>query len=437
MIPGPDGYRRSRWVVVRNTAAQLKDTTLKTWYDWIPPGIAGRWKESEKTFFLEYGDVKAEILFRPLDSAEDVQRVLSLELTGAWINESREIPQEIVDAIQGRLRRYPSYNKDKYWSGLIADTNPPEMDSYWYKVLEGVPIDDEDENSIVNCSSFHQPSGLSADAENTENLHPDYYSDLAKGRVKEWVDTYVHGMYSPSLSGSPVYRKSFKMDKHINPGGWEVDFSLPVIVGMDFGRTPAAVFKQVTPDGRIRTFHEIVTFDMGLKTFIMRHMRPFCNNKLRGLPLIIIGDPSGIKRDDTGEMSCIKLLKKEFPREAGHTVKPAHTNDPDARIRATEETLIHYPDGEPMHLIDECCKWLIEGMRSKYRYQNQKDKDFGHKEKPEKNKWSHTVEANQYADLYIMGGKYHPADHLRVDVRGFNPFNEQRYSVTRVPVAGY
>jgi len=437
MLPGPDGLRRSRWVIVRNTAAQLKDTTFKTWSEWVPAGPAGKWKESEKTFYLEFGDVRAEILFRPLDSAEDVQRVLSLELTGAWVNEAREIPKEIVSALQGRLRRYPSYDKDKYWSGLIADTNPPEIDSYWFKVFEGAPIDEDDPDSVVVCDAFQQPSGLSPDAENIENLHPSYYQDLAKGETKEWVDTYVHGMYSPSLSGTPVYRKTFKMDKHISSVTLEVNGMLPVIIGMDFGRTPAAVLKQMTPDGRIRTFAEVVTFGMGLENFIIRHLRPVLRNRCPGLPYIIIGDPSGVSKDDTGELNCFKVLKRFFPRDEGHIVKPAHTNDPDARIRATEKTFIHYPDGEPMHLIDPSCKWLIEAYRSKYRYQNQKHKEMGHRDKPDKNNWSHVAEAGQYGDLFLMGGKYDASEYMIVDQVGFNPLSSAVFQRREVPVAGY
>jgi hypothetical protein len=436
---GPDGFRRSRWVVVRNTAAQLKDTTFKTWCDWVPVGVAGRWKESDKTFFLEFGDVRAEILFRPLDSAEDVQRVLSLELTGAWINEAREIPKEIVDALMGRLRRYPSAANGGFsWSGLIADTNPPEIDSYWFKVFEGIPIDEDDENSIVICDAHKQPSGLSPDAENTENLHPDYYTDLSKGKIKEWVDTYVHGMYSPSLSGTPVYRKSFRMEKHISPVTLEVNGALPVIIGMDFGRTPAAVLKQMTPDGRIRTLAESVAFGMGLENFITRQLRPLLRNRCPGLPYVIIGDPSGVAKDDTGELNCFKVLKRFFPRDEGHVVKPAQTNDPDTRIRATESTFLAYPDGEPLHLIDPSCRWLIEAYRSKYRYQNQKTKEMGHRDKPDKNNWSHVAEAGQYGDLFLMGGKYHPADYIIVEHNGgFNPLMTRLPERRQVPIAGY
>ena len=31
--PGPDGVRRSRWAVVRNTYPELKTTTIQTWKD--------------------------------------------------------------------------------------------------------------------------------------------------------------------------------------------------------------------------------------------------------------------------------------------------------------------------------------------------------------------------------------------------------------------
>lgn len=61
-----DGIRRSRWAIVRNTNQQLKTTTLATWKQWFPPGYWGSWKESEKTYYLEFGDVKAEILFLSL-----------------------------------------------------------------------------------------------------------------------------------------------------------------------------------------------------------------------------------------------------------------------------------------------------------------------------------------------------------------------------------
>ena len=39
MPPDARGRRRSRWAIIRNTNAQLRDTTLKTWREWIPEEV--------------------------------------------------------------------------------------------------------------------------------------------------------------------------------------------------------------------------------------------------------------------------------------------------------------------------------------------------------------------------------------------------------------
>jgi len=49
---------------------------------------------------------------------------------------------------------------------------------------------------------------------------------------------------------------------------------LPVIIGFDCGLTPAATFKQMQLDGRVRTLKEAVAFDMGMKRFAKTRLRP-------------------------------------------------------------------------------------------------------------------------------------------------------------------
>ncbi len=433
--PGRDELRRSRWAIIRNTASQLRDTTLRTWLDWVPAGIAGRWKASENIFYLDFDDVRAEILFRPLDSPDDIQRVLSLELTGAWLNEAREIHKDIVEAIQGRLGRYPSKAAGGCsWIGMIADTNPPEIDSYWHHVLEGTPVDENDPDSVMPCAAFKQPSGLSPEAENVENLVDGYYKRLATGKSKVWVDTYIHGLYSPSLSGVPVYARSFRLDRHVAAKPLPVTAYFPVIIGMDFGRTPAAVFKQVTMEGRVFTLGEALAFDTGLENFIKRVLRPYIKNRFPSNPLVFIGDPSGARRSETDERNCFKLLKEYFAAD-GAVVKAARTNDPVSRINATEKTLLDYIDGDPAAQYDPSCKWLIEALRSRYRYANVRNRDLAHADKPEKNNWSHIAEADQYANLFLTSGKYDRSDFMRVENGEFLfPFESQvKRSATNKP----
>ena len=46
VTPGPDGIRRTRWGVVRNTYRELRDTTLRTFEEWVPQAIR-TWHESD------------------------------------------------------------------------------------------------------------------------------------------------------------------------------------------------------------------------------------------------------------------------------------------------------------------------------------------------------------------------------------------------------
>src|SRR6478752_8480830 len=62
---GPDGYRHTRWAIVRQTLQQIKQTVLKEFYTWVEP--ITRFKVSENTIYIEHEDVKAEIHLIPLD----------------------------------------------------------------------------------------------------------------------------------------------------------------------------------------------------------------------------------------------------------------------------------------------------------------------------------------------------------------------------------
>src|ERR1700688_4585435 len=128
--PGPDGVRRTRWAVVRGTYRELLDTTIKTTFDWIKPHLFGEYKQSEQKFTINAVEgVEIEILFRALDKPQDVSKVLSLDLTAFWVNEAKDVPKAVIDAIQGRCGRYPAQRDGgPSWYGGIMDTNPPDTE---------------------------------------------------------------------------------------------------------------------------------------------------------------------------------------------------------------------------------------------------------------------------------------------------------------------
>lgn len=188
-----DGLRHTRFAVIRNTGPQLQDTTRKTFEQWIPE-ILGKWKESDFEFHMCFGDVDCEVLFRALDRPADVRKVLSLDLTGAYINEAREIAKEVVDGLQARVGRFPA-KKDggPTWFGIWMDTNPWHVSHWGYKLFKAAPPGHE---------VFEQPGGRAANAENVENLPPGYYARLVHGKDSEWVEEYVDGKYPASDKGS-------------------------------------------------------------------------------------------------------------------------------------------------------------------------------------------------------------------------------------------
>lgn len=232
--PGPDGIRRTRWLVVRNSYRELSDTTIRTFHQWLPPQYFGRWHETDKRFTIKsFAQTEIEILFRALDTPEDIKKVLSLDLTGAWVNEYRQIPWSLIEAIQGRCGRYPSAaDGGPTWSGMWMDTNPPDIDhpSYkffeersWLKDFEKMVREGALPKSIRKpddyAQIFHQPSGLSPQAENLPNLPQGYYQRLAIGKSDEWIKVYIHGDYgfvSEDKTVFPEYRDEIHL-KAIDP----------------------------------------------------------------------------------------------------------------------------------------------------------------------------------------------------------------------------
>ena len=413
--PGPDGIRRSRWAVVRNTYRELSDTTVKTWLDWFDD--VGDFVNQDMVHRIKFADVEAELLFRALDRPADVKKLLSLELTGAWVNEAREVPRAVVDMLQGRVGRYPSKREGgPTWLGVIMDTNPPDSDHWWYRLFEEVAPD--------GWRLFRQPSGRGADAENLENLPDGYYDRLQAGKDDEWIAVYVDGEYGFISEGRPVYPE-FRDHLHVAKESIEVLDGTPVVIGIDFGLTPAAVFGQRDVRGRWRWIHELVTEDMGAVRFgellqnEMASRFPACEFQ-------VWGDPAGDQRAQTDETTPFQIL-----RARGIKARPAPSNDFTLRRESVATPLSRLVDGEPGLLISPSCTTLRKAMGGGYCYKRvQVTGDERFHDKPDKNQYSHVADAAQYLMLGAGEGrailKHHtpgPTKSIQVD-QGWSVFGQ-------------
>lgn len=405
--PAPDGLRYTRFAIVRQTLKQLKDTVLKDITSWLE-GIA-EYKVSDSTVYINVGDIRSEWLLIPLDNPEDQRRLLSLQLTGAWMSESIEMDVAIISPLAGRCGRYPGANLGgATWMGIIADTNMPSEGESWHKLMTEPPPDWE---------IFIQPGGMADDAENLEWLTqtPDtlklpatsevrraqgrtYYERFLRSNSPEWCTRYVHAEFGPDPSGSAVFRESFKASFHVVEGVTPIP-SYPLIVGQDFGRDPCSVICQLDHKGRLLVLKEVTAEDIGLEIHVERSLRPALMDKeFLGHAIAIVGDPAGRSKGSIAEESCFDALKR-----MGFMSFPAPTNDIDPRLRAVEAFLLAQRDGGPAILIDkEKCPTIIRALNGGYRYG--KTKSGQRKLLPDKNEYSHIMDALQYACLAAHGG---------------------------------
>lgn len=401
------GRRRSRWLVVRNTYRELSDTTVETWLDWFPELECGRFNRGDMTHEvrLMLGDgtqVELDVMFRALDRPADVKKLLSLELTAAWVNEAREIPKAVIDMLRERLGRFPSFRdpvlKERvareaaagvpehlqgYFHGLIMDTNPPDEDHWWYRIFET--------ERPVTWRLFRQPGGRSPQAENLENLRPGYYSDTS-GKSPEWIKVYYDGEYGYVLDGRPVYSE-FTDSFHCTD--WAVVLpDTEIRVGLDFGLTPAAAFVQQDRIGRWRVIDELVAENMGVSRFA-EALTAKIQSEYQGFKFRFFGDPAGDQRAQTDEETPFRIL-----RAKGIAAVPARTNDFNLRREAVAEPLMRIIDGRPQLAIHPRCRQLRKGMAGKYCYRRvQIVGDERYHDKPDKGMYSHICEALQYVML--------------------------------------
>lgn len=383
---GLDGVRRSRWGVIRNTYPELKTTTIKTWHQWVPVEL-GKWQaEGPPTHRIQQPGLDLEVMFLALDRPEDIRKLLSLELTGAWINEAREVPKAILDGLTGRVGRYPPARLGGTgWCGILLDTNAPDTDHWWYRLAE--------EERPDGYAFFSQAPGDGPEAENIPNLPAGYYDRAKAGKTAEWIKVYLHGQYGFVQDGKPVFPE-YRDELHCQSAGLHP--SRPLTAGIDFGLTPAAVIAQKQLSGQWRVVDELVAEDMGAKRF-----GEILSAKLRSeygnYDIEAFGDPAGDQRAQTDETTPFQILKV-----CGIDARPAPSNDPVLRREAVAAALTRLVDGEPGLIIDPRCRRLRKALMGAYRYRRvQVTGTERYRDVPEKDMASHVADALQYA---LLGG---------------------------------
>lgn len=465
--PDKNGWRRTRWAIIRNTYPELISTTIKTWLMYFPEASCGPMRYSHPiTHHIKIAPVKkgnkvispgldCEVLFLALDKPDDVKHLKSLDLTGAWINEACELSFGIIDMLTGRVGRYPEAEAGwATWRGIICDTNATDDQNWWYEYSEGgdKPIERiklHDGTWIdIAWTFFKQPPALlevaetekgyavtepgfeqvdvdpemvlagggrtwfvNPKSENLKYLRPGYYHQQVQKKRFEWIQRYLQAKYIYFIDGKawiPEYSDAV-MAMRVP---W--DREMPLIGGIDCGGgtlNPAAVVGQKGRMGDWRTLFELSLFDIGIDRFsdvlALGLAERFPGNQ--GIKFFI--DPAGRGRDELYETSVLDHFITK-----GFDVELAATNDINIRREALAipmgRMIVVGGKPRPGFLVHSDCKMLRAGLAGKWFLKRVQGRDERFHEKPVKNEWSHVCDAAEY--MVLGGGE---GRHLSKDPR--------------------
>lgn len=446
--PDQSGVRKTRFAVIRATFPELLSTTIKSFRDWIPESICpisrGVTITGHMTFALQDSTrVDSEFYFFALDVDDDVEKIKGAELTGAYVNEASEIKKAVVDMLTLRVGRYPSKRDGGCsWSGIIADTNSPPDRHWWYQLAEvqkpegylflaqppallAVREKDKPVRYVPNDGTF---PGIPK-AENIDNLDLgfEYYLRAVPGKTEDWIRVMILNEYGSLLSGKAVFPE-YSDTVHLAKEPLKVYGGLPLLLGLDFGLSPACVIAQQTPRGQLRVLRELVSEDMGVERFTRDVILPLLRQEeFAQCPIFAVGDPAGAQRAQTNEVTVFQTLALN-----GLPAEPAPTQDFPMRREAVAWFLTKLTDGEPGFLLDPRCKVLREGFTGQYRYRKMKvnESTDRYAETPEKNEYSHIHDSLQYlcchlrsADVYGGNGDFRIGVPGRREVKIHSPLS--------------
>ncbi len=401
-----NGVRRTRWAIIRNTYPELKTTTIKTFEHWVPTSVApvvyttpinAKWRKK----LSDGTDLDMEFIFLAMDSAEDVKKLLSLEITGGYINEAREVPEIIFQNLRGRVGRYPAIEEGcsgPTWAGIIADSNPPQMNHWTYTFFETGTV-------ASLFQKFKQPAAvywdeeskewiLNPDAENLEFLATNYYRNQLEGNTEDYIRVMLAGEYGMMRAGKPVFPQ-FSEHKHVAPQIILPIRGVPILLGFDFGLNPACAITQLHHRG-IRILDELPATDESLEDFLDTYVIPLLRKKYPGYKFIGSGDPAGKGRSGIDKRTPFDVLSNR-----GIKAFPALTNS----FQRRKECMDWFLARDGGFLISPHCTHHREAYGGGYIYKEQRNNSGVVLDYPDKhNPFSHMMDADQYAALYCKYG---------------------------------
>lgn len=380
-IPG------NRIIVLRRTYRELKDSTWRTFMEWLPPDLyAGERKSDDIVFVRTREGPVSEVWFRSLNNPEKFK---STEVGAVWIDEATEATEDEIMLLKGRLRLPHVPYRPIYYT-----TNPCPKSHWLYKSLveNAVP----DKTKLIQTSTY----------ENRGNLPKGYIEELERNYPPDWIEMYLKGEFGITLEGIPVL-PGFRATVTINdirvpwhvaskPLAWDRD--APLKRGWDPGRVrPACAVWQISREGQYRKLWESLGHNQPGNIYIPLVKREL-SDRFPGAIWHDYMDPAGFQPSQIDDRSWYDELSFH-----GINVIKIPKTSPSSRADILNR-MMHQTtkDGQPLIVCDPSCDITVEAWRGGW-----------HRRKPETGKPVHDdpmkdgyYEHLMDADGYILVGTY-------------------------------
>lgn len=403
------GHRLFRHIEIRDTYANLWETTIKSWWSWFGPdvglwtGSVGRRAAHQLIFDQpDGGRLYYEIIFQAIQDQDVDSALRGIEFTTGNEGEADQLSGDVLPYLLGRAlqQRFPPKRffepGTEYYTGVTGDLNPTDPDNWVYTVFE--------EDMPEGHKLYRQPSGRGPHGENRAAISRETYEKMARQNAHrpDWVRRMVDGIKGHSRDGEPVYEE-YDDERHCGDQIIEPIPGLGLRLGFDQGvRGPAMVVSQWTPQGQLRLLNEFCPGRIG-PTGFGRGCKVLLETRYQGYAIErATGDPRGFDGEDTehGDKSFFRTVEEILEIK----IWPAETNEIDARLDGVRQLLRYMIDGRtPAMLVSALCKMVRKGFNSHYRYKKKRGLDNVTEEKPEKNEYSNPHDCIQYIVMDLVG----------------------------------
>ena len=394
--------RWSKWLIGRHTYPALIKTTIETWLNWFGPKTVMHWGAPLSGRYEDYLPdgtlLRIDLEFAALDAKNILNDLMSFEISGAWVNEATQVAWRVIDRIHDRIGRFKPDNKNFGDSfGVIMDTNSPDETNWWYtkeRVVRG-------QRRSRLREIRHSAGGKRRKPERGLLLLHKQIPTKSADDIKK----LILNEYGTSIDGKPVYPE---YNDEIHYAGEEIPVQrgLTLLLGSDFGRTPATVIAQLGRDGVLYVLDEVGAENMSAEQFIEELLRPKLINEygFPSQPLINFGDPAGANYNEVVSVSAIETFNLY-----GILTKPApatNGNRTQLRVDCVSELLRRSYKGRAAVRISSRCKMLRKGFNGYYCYRRMRiggvEGDERYTEEPDKNAYSHFHDAFQYVCMGVF-----------------------------------